>query len=106
MTDRIRAIQAMLEKNPNDVFLHYSLGMEHASAGQYAQAVASLRRCIQLDGNYLPAYVEAGKCLRSAGDFAAAREIFQAGMELADRLGERHTRDFIRQQMDGLPEPR
>lgn len=103
MTDRIQAIQSMLAKNPKDVFLHYSLGMEQAAAGDQAGAVESFRRCIQLDDGYLPAYVEAGKTLRACKDYAAAREVFAAGMELAAVQGETHMRDFIQQQLDGLP---
>ena len=49
-----------------------------------------------------PAYVEAGKALRSDGQIAAAREIFAEGMELAALQGESHMRDHIQQQLDGL----
>ena len=103
MTDRIGAILAMLEKSPDDTFLYYSLGMEYAAAGRFDQAVEHLKKCIELDADYLPAYVEAGKCLRSAGRLAEARQIFTQAMELACRLGQGHTRDFIKQQFDGLP---
>ncbi|GEM_PF-3887348 len=86
------------------MFLHYSLGMELASAGESAAATDSFRRCIELDVQYLPAYVEAGKTLRSAGEFAGAREIFSAGLELAKAKGESHTADYIRGQLEGLGE--
>ena len=102
MTDRIQAIQSMLAKSPRDVFLHYSLGMEHSSAGQFEQAVVAFRRCIEIDEAYLPAYVEAGKNLRSAGRIDEARQAFSAGLDLAERQGERHVADFIRQQLQDL----
>jgi len=103
MSDRIEAIRAMIEKSPGDVFLRYSLAMEYAAGGRYDQAVAEFRRCIELDGAYLAAYVEAGKCLRSAGRLDEAREIFTAALELASMQGETHTHDYIRQQIEGLP---
>jgi uncharacterized protein HemY len=103
MTDRIRAIEGMLEKTPDDVFLQYSLGMEYASGRRYKDAVQAFKRCIDLDEEYLPAYVEAGKSLRSGGELDAAREMFARGMELATRKGESHVRDFIRQQLEALP---
>ena len=106
MADRVQTILSMLKKSPDDVFLRYSLGMEYASAGRYAEAVAEFRRCIELDETYLAAYVEAGKSLRSAGDLEAARDVFTAGLELACRRGEAHIDDFIRQQLDGLPKRR
>ncbi len=103
MSDRIQAIRKLLAKDPSDVFLHYSLAMELAGRKDFAQAVESLRQCIALDAEYLPAYVEAGKCLRSAGDLAGAREIFNNGLALATDKGETHTATYIRQQMEGLP---
>jgi tetratricopeptide (TPR) repeat protein len=103
MADRIQAIESMLEKTPNDVFLQYSLGMEYAAAERHKEAVKAFKRCIDLDEGYLPAYVEAGKCLRSGGDLDAAREMFARGMELATAKGESHVRDFIRQQLEALP---
>ena len=102
MGSRVEAIKAMLQKEPGDVFLHYSLGMEYASAGQFDEAVAELNTCIDLDENYLSAYVEAGKCLRSAGERAAAREMFLRGLELASVQGEQHVHDFLQQQLSGL----
>ncbi len=99
---RIDAIRSLLDKSPQDVFLHYSLGMELASAGESTAAADSFRRCIELDAQYLPAYVEAGKTLRSAGDLAQARGIFSAGLELARAKGDVHTADYIRQQLEGL----
>jgi tetratricopeptide (TPR) repeat protein len=103
MPDRIAAIEAMLAKTPSDVFLRYSLAKEYAAAARWDEAVAEFRGCIDLDANYLPAYIEGGKVLRSAGRLAEAREMLLAGMELAAAQGERHTRDYIQQQLDGLP---
>ena len=103
MTDRVAAIQKLLEKDPDDVFLLYSLGMELASADRPAEAVAAFRRCIEIDDDYLPAYVEAGTGLRADGDLAAAGEMFAEAMERAAIQGETHMRDFIQQQLDGLP---
>ena len=104
MTDRIESIRKMLEGEPDDVFLHYSLGMEYASAERYDEAVSEFRRCIEIDGGYVAAHVEVGKCLRAAGDLSGAREAFLRGLEVASGKGEKHVEDFIRQQLRGLPE--
>jgi len=103
MNGRIESIRKMLREQPRDVFLHYSLGMEYASAGRHEEAAAEFRQCMDLQEDYLPAYVEAGKSLRAAGRLGEAREIFAAGMELATLQAERHMRDFIQQQLDALP---
>ncbi len=103
MNERIDKIRSLLQKNPKDVFLHYSLGMEYASTDQYSSAIEAFSKCIELDETYVPAYVEAGKALRAAGRGDEARQIFTAGMEWATRKGENHTRDYIQQQLQGLP---
>ncbi len=103
MPDRVAVILSMLQKTPDDVFLHYSLGMEYASVGRHDEAAAEFRRCIDLDKNYLPAYTEAGKSLRAAGKLQEARRLFQAGMELAAAQGQQHARDYLQQQIEGLP---
>ena len=103
MTDRIETIKKMLAEKGDDSFLIYSLGMELASAGRFDEATDQFRRCLELDGESLPAYAELGKALRSAGRLDEARAAFAAGMELAARQGEPHTRDYLQQQLDGLP---
>ena len=102
MTDRIEQIRKLLTKDEGDLFLNYSLGMELASAGRHEEAAGQFQRCIELDGNYLAAYGEAGKAYRSAGLAEQARAAFQAGVELAGRQGERHVQDFLTQQLESL----
>ena len=103
MADRIATIQAMLRENPDDVFLHYSLGLEYAGNGDHQKATEQFIECTRLDEGYLAAYVEAGKCLRSAGDLAAARERLAEALELAAMQGQEHTRDHIRQLLEAIP---
>jgi len=102
MSERIESIKRMLEESPDDVFLHYSLGMEYASGGHYDEAAEEFNRCVELDDGYLAAYVEAGKALRSAGRLGEAREVFLSARELASVQGELHMRDYIQQQIDAL----
>jgi len=103
MPDRVQSLMAMIAKQPSDVFLHYSLGMEYVSTSQFDKAVAEFHNCICLDADYLAAYVESGKAMRSAGQLEQAREMFASGLELAAMQGENHTRDYIQQQLDALP---
>jgi tetratricopeptide (TPR) repeat protein len=102
MADRIEMIRRLLEKEPNDVFLSYSLAMEYASAGQTPLALEQFERVLALDGEYLPAYAEAGKLLRAGGQIDQARRMFQRGLDLAAAKGQNHTRDYLAQQLEGL----
>ena len=103
MSERIDMIRRLLAEKGEDTFLVYSLGMELAAAGRCEEAVLQFRRCIELDGEYLPAYAEAGKALRSAGRLVEARQTFSEAMDLAARQGETHMRDFLQGQLDALP---
>lgn len=102
MSGRIEAILAMLEKEPDDPFLHYSLAMEYAAGGRPDAAAAAFRRCRELDEDYLPTYVEAGKALRAAGKLDDARRTFAEARDLAARLGETHVGDFVKAQLEAL----
>jgi uncharacterized protein HemY len=106
MPNRIEAIQKMLVQNPKDVFLHYSLGMEYASEGRHGDAVEEFLRCIEVEEDYLAAYVEAGKCLRAAARREEARGMMAAALERAVNQGERHIADFVKQQLDAMADPR
>lgn len=102
MSDRVEAILKLLARNPQDVFLHYSLAMEHVSSGRHDQAAPEFERCIALDAGYLPAYVEGGKSLRAAGRAAEARDLFTRGLSVAQSRNDTHAQDYIRQQLQGL----
>ena len=101
---RIDQIKKLLARG-EEPFLLYSLAMELSAQAQTDEAMAAFNRCLEADPAYLPAYVEAGKTLRSAGRLDEARAMFQAGLELAARKGEAHMRDYIQQQLDALPRP-
>ena len=103
MSDRIELIRKMIAAKGEDTFLTYSLAMELSSARRYEEAAEQFARCLEMDGEYLPAYAEAGKALRSAERMEEAKEMFAAGMDLANQQGESHMRDFLQQQLDSLP---
>lgn len=102
MSKRSDTIKGMLAKDPSDVFLTYSLGMELAGEGRHQEAAEVFARCIELDGQYLPAYVESAKSLRSAGDRDGARGMFHKAMALATTQGQQHVASYVRQQLEGL----
>ena len=102
MTDRIESIRTLLAKDPDDVFLTYSLAMELVAAEQHDDALKTFARCVELDAGYLAAFVEAGKCARAAGRPDEAKTHFQRALELAESAGETHTVDAVRQQLETL----
>ena len=83
-------IQELLELDPNDSFLRYGLAMEQASEGNDAEAVRTLAALIDLDANYVPAYVQAGRALIRLGDDDRAKEVLKRGIATATRQGDDH----------------
>lgn len=103
MTDRIDQIRTLLHQDPDDVFLHYSLGMELAKANRLDEALEAFRACIERDAGYLPARVELARALRSTGRLDRARQAFADALAAAEQAGETHTADALREQIDSLP---
>jgi tetratricopeptide (TPR) repeat protein len=102
LSGRIEQIRALLTKDPEDVFLHYSLGKELASAGRTDEALQAFAECTRRDGAYLPAHVESAKRLRAAGRLDEARAAFETALAVAQAHGEQHAADNIRQHLESL----
>lgn len=103
MTDRIKQIEKLLAKEPGDVFLNYSLGMEYISAHKFDLAIETFAKCEALVPTYLPAKIEMGKALRSIGRLTQAREAFTRALQAATADDQQHVIDNIQAQLDSLP---
>lgn len=101
-SERMKKLRAMLDKQPDDPFLVYGLGMEYKKAGDGPRAIESFDRTIQLDPGYCYAYFQKGQAHESAGDVDAARRAYRAGMEAATRKGDAHALDEIRGALEAL----
>ena len=95
MTDRMRQLQQMLQKEPNDAFLLYALALEYKKINDSANALAYLDRVISIDPGYCYAYHQQGLVHESSGDLAAARQAYSAGIEAARKKGDAHARQEI-----------
>ncbi len=102
MSDRIEQIKAMLEKEPDDSFLHYSLAMEYVSAGEHHLAAEAFGACLVVEPDNLPARVECAKALRTWGKLSEARAMFTEAMQIAVAKGDTHVGDYVRQQLEAL----
>ena len=98
---RVEKLKAMLQKTPNDPFLVYALGMErrHHDA---AEAITLFKRVIELDPAHAYAYFQLGQTQERAGDAAAARAAYQAGLAAAQRAGDAHAHGEISAALEAL----
>jgi predicted Zn-dependent protease len=99
---RREKLQEMLTSSPDDPFLHYGLAMEHRGAGERDAALGELRQVLELDPHYVAAYFHQGQMLAEGGDIAAAQQVLRSGIEVANRLGDRHAADEMRGLLDSL----
>jgi tetratricopeptide (TPR) repeat protein len=103
MDNRITALEAMLQQDSQNSFVHYSLAMEYAKAGRLEHAVAAFRKLIEVNPDYAAAYYHAGQTLERLGDLDAAREMYEKGIAVTTRTGDAHTRSELQAALDVLP---
>ena len=94
-SERMRKLQAMLQKQPDDTFLLYGLALEYKKANDPARAVEFLDRVIRLDPGYCYAYHQKGLIHESTGDVESARRSYREGVEAAARKGDLHAQQEI-----------
>ena len=101
-SDRMTKLSAMLEKQPSDPFLLYSIGMEHKKADDPARAIEFFDRTLRADPGYCYAYYQKGQTLESTGDAEGAKRVYREGIEAAARVGDEHARGEIQGALEML----
>ena len=102
-TNRLEILQQMVQQDPNNTFARYGLAMEYANGKQLDQAIHEFRLLLERDPNYAAAYFHGGQALADSGDFEAARELYEKGIEVTTRKGDGHTRAEIEAALSLLP---
>jgi Tfp pilus assembly protein PilF len=72
----------------DDKLLHFSLASEYLKVERCDEAAAAAARAIELDPEYSAAWKVRGKALAGAGRAAEAGEVFEQGIEVAQRHGD------------------
>ena len=86
---RIEQFEKLLAGGQDSALLRFSLGNEYLGAEQPAQAAEHLRRAVEHDPDYSAAWNALGSALQRADDPAAAAEAYRAGIEAANRRGDK-----------------
>jgi len=100
---RLEQLGKLLERDPDDVFLNFGLAMELRAAGDVDAALRQFDRALEIDPNYLAAYMRKGETLTNARRFDEARAVLERGADLARRQGEMHMLENITEMLDALP---
>ena len=93
-------LEALLARGTDSALLRFSLGDAYLREGNHPKAVEHLAMAVELDAGYSAAWKLYGKALVTAERFTEAREVYQAGIEVAknrgDKQAEKEMRVFLR----------
>ena len=90
LSPRMRQLQQMLLRQPDDPFLLYGMAMEYKKADEPARALQYFDQVLRRDPNYCYAYYQRAQVHESLGDVEAARRSLREGVEAAQRSSDLH----------------
>lgn len=86
----IAELESLIQRFPDKPFPRYGLAMEYKKAGRFPDAVAQFKKALELDPNYVAAYMHCGLAQREAGQIDEAKATLQQGLQVAQRIGNGH----------------
>lgn len=94
---RLEYILEMLKSEPNDSFLNYALALEYAKEGTILKAVEIIELLLTKNKNYLGAYYQLGNYYEQLLQTNKALEIYQKGVIIAQKQGNKKTEGELKQ---------
>ena len=98
--ERLAKLQEYLQNDPKDPFLVYAIAQEYDRGGEDGQADAWYRRLIQEHQDYIATYYHYGKLLERTGKTAEAIQMYEIGIEVAVKAGDRHAAGELREALE------
>ena len=90
-TSRAQMFRKLLEKDPENPMILFSLGNELFKEGEYGEARTYLRRAVENKPDYSVAYRTLGRAHYELHEDAQARRVFTEGREVAEKNGDLQT---------------
>ena len=90
-TSRAEMFRKLLEKDPENPMILFSLGNELFKEGEYTEARTHLRQAIENKPDYSVAYRTLGRAHYELHEDAEARRVFTEGREVAEKNGDLQT---------------
>jgi Tfp pilus assembly protein PilF len=102
MPDRKEQLEALLQRQPDDVFLNFAMAMELAKSREPIDALARFDRVITLDPAYTAAYTQKAALLERLVRFGEAVQVYRQGIESAKARGDSHAASKMQEVIDRL----
>jgi len=81
---RIKTLEEMLQKEPQDLFLNYALGIEYLNDSNFTdKAETQFKIVLSIDENYIAAYYQLGKLYEAQKKTKTALAFYNSGLTLA-----------------------
>ena len=90
-TSRVDMFRKLLERDPENPMVLYSLGNELFKEEKYSEAREYLSRAVRNKPDYSVAHRTLGRTLYELGEDAEARRVFAEGREVAEGNGDLQT---------------
>ena len=103
--DRLRALLAMAEVQPDEMMVWYGLANEYVKLERWPEAVDALRRTVALNPDYSSAYQMLGTALMNLDQREGARLAWTEGVEVAGRTGAWKARQHMERLLAGMADP-
>ena len=87
---RRQRIEAMLQDEPHDVFLRYSLAMEMSGAGETEAALEIFNTLCKEEPPHVPAFFRSAQILVDEQQIESARGFLRDGIDQARQQGDQH----------------
>lgn len=87
---RLEQIQAMREEDPFDSFLKYAEAKEYEGMGDTDRAIQLFEKLRKDDPEYVGLYFHLARLYGKNENFDAAFEIYDVGIQVAERLHDLH----------------
>ena len=101
-TERLAKLQEYLQNDPTDPFLVYAIAQEYDRGGEVAEAESWYNRLLQEHPGYVATFYHFGKLLERTGREDAAIQMYETGIEVAMKAGDRHAAGELREALEGL----
>ena len=91
----IEQLEKLLSVDPEDPFVYYGIGQEHAKQDSHELAIEFFDKTLELDANYCYAYYFKAISLKELGRQAEAIEVAKYGQEIATSVNDGKARSEL-----------